>query len=152
MALEEERKFQEFVIDRILPIDIALEQVDGISRDYHGKCFCPFHDNTDTPAAHLYKTENGTHLMCFAERKSYRPHDVFRLKLVKTPLSTVFGKVWRQLSDEKRTILEQKYGVPTSSMPKSWAQHQEDLDRFKLGLVTLPEHVINVAKALTEER
>lgn len=150
MALEEDRKFQEFVVDYVLPMDVALEQVDGQHRNYQGKCFCPFHDNTDTPAAHLYKNETGTSLMCFAERRVYRPHDIFRLKLVKQTLSSVFGRIWGQLSDDQRTRLADKYGRPTDTMPKGWLEHREELEKFKLGLVTLPEHLITVAKSLTE--
>lgn len=40
-----------------------------------GKCFCPFHDNTDSPAAKVYDGK----LVCFgACQRSYFPYDFLR--------------------------------------------------------------------------
>lgn len=148
MALEDESRFQEFVIDRILPIHVALRNVDGQERNYNGKCFCPFHDNTDTPAAHLYKDEKGSHLMCFSERRVYKPHHVFTEKLVKVSLAKAFQRIWNQLSDESKESLEQSYGQPSRTLPKSWYSHEKELERFKKGEVGLIEHLFTVGKVL----
>jgi len=39
-----------------------------------GKMFCPFHDNTDTPAAKCY----GNHIHCFACKRNYGVYDLFK--------------------------------------------------------------------------
>ncbi len=55
----------------------------------YGKCFCPFHDNTDSPAAKVYDD----HLTCFgACQRSYFPYDFlvkFRPDLVRSCSSTI---------------------------------------------------------------
>lgn len=55
----------------------------------YGKCFCPFHDNTDSPAAKIYDD----HLTCFgACQRSYYPYDFlkkFRPDLIKAHASHV---------------------------------------------------------------
>lgn len=43
------------------------------SRVPYGKCFCPFHDNTDSPAAKVYEDR----LVCFGScQRSYRAYDL----------------------------------------------------------------------------
>lgn len=50
----------------------------------YGKCYCPFHDNTDSPAAKVYDNK----MVCFgACQRSYFPYDFlikFRPDLLRT--------------------------------------------------------------------
>lgn len=39
-------------------------------------CYCPFHDNTDSPAAAIYENDGIESLYCFSERKLYTVVDV----------------------------------------------------------------------------
>lgn len=48
-----------------------LEQLTG--EKVHGKIYCPFHDNQNTPAAKYFEDSN--ELYCFAEQKKYRVVD-----------------------------------------------------------------------------
>lgn len=55
----------------------------------YGKCMCPFHDNTDSPAAKVYED----HLTCFGScQRSYYPYDFltkFRPDLIRVHASHV---------------------------------------------------------------
>lgn len=40
----------------------------------YGKCFCPFHENTDTPAAKYYEESNT--IYCFSCQRIYSSYDL----------------------------------------------------------------------------
>lgn len=106
-----------------MPFPVALKQTErygnskgGLQPDYIGKCFCPFHENYDTPAAKISKTENGDMLYCFSERKSYRPADLFtRYHKEQTgvdkdlTIDKVFRRIWSQIPIDKRQWFIEQY-------------------------------------------
>lgn len=113
-------KFKKLVINRLMPFPVALKQTDRYSDkqapSYIGKCFCPFHENYDTPAAKISKTDRGDMLYCFSERKSYRPADLFtRYYKEQTGVSkdltvdTIFRKIWAQIPIDKRQWFIEQY-------------------------------------------
>lgn len=56
--------------------------------------FCPFHENTNTPAARLYIGDNS--IYCFGEcKRTYRPIDFFILKN-----GDSYDSLWRRFGDE----------------------------------------------------
>ena len=66
----------------------------------HGKCFCPFHDNSDSPAAKIYDNK----LVCFGScQRSYFPYDFlhkFRPDLLRVHSSTVLPELVQDLTPQ----------------------------------------------------
>ena len=83
-------------------IEVLNTFIEGSHYSPHGNVFCPFHENTDTPAAKIYLREGEQVLFCFAEHKSYRVSDVFEKGLASVSMSKVFQDVWGLLSQSER--------------------------------------------------
>lgn len=52
-------------------------EMQGAEIKQNSQCFCPFHDNTSTPAAKFFDSSNSMH--CFAEGRTYRTYDLLKL-------------------------------------------------------------------------
>lgn len=75
------------------------------SGNYHvgGTCYCPFHDNTDTPSASIYDDENGEKLYCFSEGRLYGVDDAIE-KLLKYDVYEVGSALWDRMSEEEQGL------------------------------------------------
>lgn len=68
-------------------------------------CFCPFHENHNTPAAAIYDDEKGQSLYCFTERKLYTVVDVFKELMHYDVYELGYG-LWQSMSEfEKQAWL-----------------------------------------------
>ena len=106
------KKFMYFCINKIVPFKVILEKAGFENYNYQGNVFCPFHDNTDTPAAKMFDDEDGDRLYCFTERRMYRPADVIKQGLMKKRLAKIFYNIWKQLSGQQKDYLKDEYGKP----------------------------------------
>lgn len=107
--------FKKYVIDLMVPFPTILAAA-GVEVDY-GSVYCPFHDNTDTPAARLYSNEDkGDTLYCWAEQRVYRPSDVLTKKLLPASLDTIFERVWKRLPAVSRVTLMDSYERPATDI------------------------------------
>ena len=71
------------------------------------QCFCPFHDNTDTPSAAYYNNDGDESLYCFSERKTYKAADAVE-KLLNLSIEQIGQKLFDRLSPQERDrILEE---------------------------------------------
>lgn len=70
-------------VNGIFPMRVVWSECFNTKLPY-GKCLCPFHDNTDSPAAKVYDNR----LVCFgACQRTYYPYDFlkkFRPDLIKS--------------------------------------------------------------------
>lgn len=62
-------------------------------------CYCPFHENNNTPSAAIYDDEKGQTLYCFSEQKLYTVNDVFT-KLMNYDIYEVGNHIWNNMSNE----------------------------------------------------
>jgi hypothetical protein len=78
---------------------------------YHtgGTCFCPFHDNTDTPSASIYDDEGGEKLYCFSERKLYSASDAME-KLLDLDVYEIGSRLFEKMSHEEQDVWLEKHG------------------------------------------
>lgn len=122
------------VIDRTIPMWKMLEQA-GIDDFPHGEssCYCPFHDNTDTKAAKIYREPQGDRLWCYAEHRMYFPHDVVRLGMIKQSTEQLFNRIWAQLPDSVKDNLSQEVNEPSLHMPENWEEIRDRLIQFQQG-------------------
>lgn len=65
--------------------------------------FCPFHDNTNTPAAHLYKEEDGSYtIYCYSEDKLFSNVDLYKNFLPDIDLEELANLLYKNLSSVER--------------------------------------------------
>lgn len=131
-----DKDFEEYVINYKVPFPIILTKAGYEGYSYSGKVFCPFHDNYNSPAAKIFKDEDGDKLYCFSEHKLYRPVDVIKNKLISISISTLYENIWKQLSDASKERIKEQYGKPIDYMPKNWSVNQDSLLEFKRGIIT----------------
>lgn len=141
-------KFQRFVINVIIPFPVMLDKAGLEGYNYDGKCFCPFHDNYDSPAAKLYKNPTGDNLFCFSERRQYKPSDVIDKGLLKKSLQHVFNNIWKQLTEDKKEYILQLYSEPIDFVPQKWKDNKHLLDLFKNGEDSFTQHIEIIRKCL----
>ena len=137
----QDEKFQRFVINLLIPFPVILKQAGLEGYTYNGKCFCPFHPNENTPSAKLFKSDRGDSLFCFSENKKYYPADVIKENILNKSLDTIFQRIWKQLSEDRKKEIYQIYGTPIDILPEKWKENQEQIDKFRSGDTTLSEHL-----------
>lgn len=145
----EDEKFQRFVVNLMIPFPVMLKQAGLTGYSYNGKCFCPFHPNENTPSAKLFKSERGDSLFCFSENKKYYPADVIKEHILNKSLETVFQRIWKQLSDERKQEVLQIYGTPVDILPDKWKENREKIEMFRSGDTSLKEHLSLLVSALS---
>lgn len=72
-------------------------------------CFCPFHENHNTPAASIYDDEKGQTLYCFSERKLYSVVDVFK-ELMHYDIYDLGNRLWLSMSEDEQQAWLSKNG------------------------------------------
>lgn len=72
-------------------------------------CFCPFHENHNTPAASIYDDDKGQTLYCFSERKLYSVVDVFK-DLMHYDIYDLGNRLWVSMSEQEQQIWLSKHG------------------------------------------
>ena len=75
--------------------------------------FCPFHDNTDTPAAHLYKEEDGSYkIYCYSEDRVYSNADLYKNYLPEIDLLDLATLLYANLPEEEKAKMSDKINKP----------------------------------------
>ena len=92
------------VIDYFCTFEYLLSYNNTIWHSRTCSCYCPFHDNSVSPAAKFFKEEHNEHLFCFAENKQYRPHHLLTNHIVPFTVQHVFSAIWSNLSDSEKSI------------------------------------------------
>lgn len=135
---------KKLVNDKLSIVDLLYKY--NPTGSYHAgqTCFCPFHDNTHTPAAAIYDNDGKQTLWCFTERKTYTPADVIDVLLKKS--SYVIGeKLWHNLTpaEQLQFLNEQNSMITSFDLLPENTEEKKDLEKyktlFKYGKITLDE-------------
>lgn len=127
-----DRDFMYYVIDRKIPFPLILEKAGYEDYDYYGNVYCPFHDNTDTPAGKLFNDEKGDKLFCFSERRMYRPSDVLKEGLLKMRVEKIFFRLWNnKLSEEEKSVFREQFGEEEDFLTEEFKNIVKKLEEFK---------------------
>lgn len=123
------------VIDYFCTFEYLLSY---IGMDWHDRtcsCFCPFHENTNSPAAKFFLEEHNEHIYCFAEGKLYRPHHLLTSGIVPFSTSHVFSAIWQNLSNDEKNIFSEdlKYHI----VSVDFSQHFNDYKKCKISYFDL---------------
>jgi len=136
-----------YVINRTLSVSKLLSKCTEHKYSVYGNCFCPFHDNEDTPAAKIYAGPKGESLFCFSEGKTYRAHDVIRT-FYGTPTVKIFNKVWGKLNDKSKNTLKAEFGMGYQDEDPVWDNVVKISEDFKKGKLTYKELLIKIEKEI----
>jgi hypothetical protein len=102
------KKFFNSKID--LPELLKKYSHDNYHYEYNTPCYCPFHDNHNSPAAVIYPDEEGDNLWCFSEQKMYTAFDYFELILNTDPYPLA-KELWDTISDVEKSQFLSKHSV-----------------------------------------
>lgn len=146
MLKDTDPKLIRYVINKYIPFH-RLAKIAGLYLpNTERSCFCIFHDNTETPAAKLFRDVEGDRLWCFAENRMYFPYDIFRLKMIQHNPETVFRKIWAQLSESKKELVLQESSATISFLPSNWEEIKKRIEPYKTGEMTLDEVLTELLK------
>lgn len=149
MRLPEDDKLRAFIIDKLVPFPKILEANGYEGYSYEGKCFCPMHENENTPSAKLYHDVKGDTLWCFSEQKRYKPSDIYKKGLArKGSIASVAESLWKQLSEDVQESILSEYGKPVDYKPEHWEENRAELEKFKSGKRTYEEHMALVCSII----
>ena len=129
------------LINAKIPMPDLLNRLgNGHQYSYIGNCFCPFHDNTVSPAAKIFHDETGDSLYCFAEMRSYKPYDALKLlidlRLIGASLDVISER------------LEAKYGV---DFKIEYNRKSVYTDKFKKGEMSFNDYLLFVKETLSNK-
>lgn len=97
--MEIDKSLEVKVINHFLRMTDLFEKA-GIEYSEHSNMFCPFHNNTGTPAGHYHTDSN--RLWCYSEQKMYGSYNFIKLyfpNIDTRKLAIRFNsKVWRSRS------------------------------------------------------
>ena len=128
-------KLEHRVINYYCTFEYLLSYEGIIFPTHSGKCYCPFHENTDTPAAKLFTDEHNHCLYCFAEAKQYRPHHLLTKGIVNFTVQHVFSAIWSMLSEQEK--LQFSEFIPHKEYKNRFAQHYKDYKEGSLSYLDL---------------
>lgn len=145
-----EEEFKYYVIDRVISFPLILKKAGYEGYNYVGNVYCPFHDNTKTPAAKMYKDDEGDKLYCYGEcRRLYTPSDVIKKGLLDIRLSGLFYNVWKKLNDNQKSKIKEDYGKPKQYLSEEFNEIVDKMEDFKLGKIGYEEYLNLVLEGLS---
>ena len=118
------------VIDHFCTFEYLLSYIGVSWPSMSHTCYCPFHDNSRSPAAKFYKEEHNEHIYCFAEGKQYKPHHLLTNEIVPFSTSHVFSAIWTNLSEEERNIFSNDFN--NYSIAVDFSKYFEDYKKCKI--------------------
>ena len=74
-----------------------------------GVIYCPFHENTNTPAARYHNDIDGEKIYCFTEGRLYSLSDYYKT-ILGLNIELIFNRIWNVLSDEEKEEYKKLYG------------------------------------------
>ena len=123
------------VIDYFCTFEYLLSYIGVSWPSTSHTCYCPFHDNSRSPAAKFYKEEHNEHIYCFAEGKQYKPHHLLTNEIVPFSTSHVFSAIWTNLSEEERNIFSNDFN--DYSIAVDFSKYFEDYKKCKISYTEL---------------
>jgi hypothetical protein len=139
-------QYKRLILDKVNLIEV-LNKVNPDEYYEEGRpCFCPFHDNENTPAAAIYGDDDYMTLYCFSERKLYTVIDALE-KLLGVDPYIIGERLWSKLSDNEKSdwLLNNKSEQLRSSFDEDIEKDDNDnkldiyKEKYKSGKITIQE-------------
>jgi len=125
--MEIDNQIERFIINRYVSMPKLFESL-GIDYRLTGNMFCPFHQNENTPSAHLYGDETGWRLWCFSEQRMYGAYDIYKVYMPKIDTKQLAIKILEKIPENERTKLLKNAGQELEQRANLF---EEPLKKFK---------------------
>lgn len=147
MSKQDPYIYKRIVDDKLSMVKILNKL--GTNYSVNQPCYCPFHDNTNTPAAMIYDNNGKQSLYCFSERKTYYPSDAISILLNQDPYA-IGEELFNRLTPQEQQELIDKYDKTTSIKYTSKLDFTPDF-RKKLAMFKYNKIDFNdIVKAITK--
>lgn len=104
--------------------------------------FCPFHDNTETPAAHLYREDDGSHtIYCYSEDKLYHNSDLYRNYLPNINIDDLAKLLYENLPEEEKLKIADNIDKPYELPELPFIGALQDFAQHKITYKQLMEKI-----------
>ena len=132
---------ERYIINRFVSMPRLFDSL-GIDYRINGNMLCPFHDNENTPAAHLYSDESGYRLWCFSENRMYGAWNVYKTYMPNINTNRLAIEIFNKLSpNNQKKLLDE---LNTEQEPDLLPYNQALID-FKRSKINITEllHIIS---------
>jgi 5S rRNA maturation endonuclease (ribonuclease M5) len=118
----------------------------GLDVKPNGVMYCPFHDNKNTPSAHIYQEKDGSNtIYCFSENRVFTNVDLYKTYLPDIVLDDLAQLLFSKLSEEQQKSLT--LNLQSTSLVNS-IPYIDSLDKFKFGKITFSELLKDINKSI----
>lgn len=130
METELSLQLEKFIINYYANMPDLMSKF-GLMNRTNGNCFCPFHENKNTPAAHLYHDELGWCLWCFAEHRLYTPYDLYK-QYSKLNTRDIANAIWNNITPTQREHLIKISGEERNIFELPFKKELNDFRKHKV--------------------
>lgn len=121
-----------FVLSYYVDMFQLMQRLNLHPRDV-SNMMCPFHHNTKTPSAKMYKDKYGWCLWCFSEKRMYTTYDVYEKIMHADPMKLA-QIIWDKLNDNQRKEIMNICGSQEDF--EGDIPYLQDLDDFSKGKIS----------------
>lgn len=130
---------ERYIINKYISMPKLFDYL-GIDYRINANMYCPFHDNFDTPAAHLYADENGYRLWCFADYKMYGSWNVYKTFIPTINTNKLALEIYNKMTIEQQKQLILDLGI----------ENENDIIPYKQALIDFKSNKLNYKNFLKE--
>lgn len=138
---------ERYIINKYISIPKLFDSL-GIDYRIDGNMLCPFHQNTNTPAAHLYRDENGYRLWCFAESRMYGAWNVYKVYLPQIDTKKLALLIYNRMSENDQKVILNDLGTEKEL---DFLPYQKELDKFKRREITISDLLTSISDSYIDE-
>lgn len=137
-----------YIVNHYIDMRKLLHKL-GVNVRANNSMFCPFHDNVNTPSAHLYKEQDGSYkIWCYAEDRLYGNVDLYKTYLPEINLEDLANLLYNNLSPAERAKLNDN--VPrTFELPE--LPFNSYLQDFKKGKISFPDLLTGINASMPQD-
>lgn len=125
---------ERYIINRFISMPKLFDELD-IDYNLQSSMCCPFHDNFRTPAAKLYKDDEGYRLWCFSEGRMFGAWDIYKNYMPEINTNQLALMILNRLPENKQREVLEGIGVEFDSTQE--IRYIEALKEFRKGNINM---------------
>ena len=125
---------ERYIINRFVSMPKLFDEL-NIDYNLQSSMYCPFHENERTPAAKLYKDEEGYRLWCFSEGRMFGAWDIYKDYLPEINTNKLALMILNRLPEDKQKGVLESIGVEFDSTQE--IGYIEALKEFRKGNINM---------------
>ena len=134
-------RLERYIINRYFSMAKLFDSLDIDYRE-NANMFCPFHDNENTPSAHLYHDAEGYRLWCFSENRMYGAWNIYKEYLPNISTNQLALRLFNALPENKQKEILNNVDneQELESLP-----YEKDLEDFKQRKINIEQLLQKIA-------